>query len=505
MVATPSPSPHPGRRFALRIVVAGLIVLLAVGAGVAIVIWKQADDIGGILEGADDPGLTGVLDDVRSGEAQTILLVGDDHRFGDAKGTPTRSDTMMLIRLDPDAKATTMLSLPRDLEVDLPGRGTRKLNETYAGGPRNLVRTLRGLLSTPGEPFRIEHYVSIRFTAFAQAVNELRCFYVDIDRRYFNDNAGLPPGKRYAEIDVPAGYQRLCGEDSLAYVRFRHLDNDLVREARQSNYLSEARSQIAATRIFSDHNDILRAIQPYLTTDVRGSRDVLGVVKLAANIAGKPTEKIPLATRDVAGGNVAATPQALARAAHQFLHPDSVPGGAHRRARDAEGQGTPAPRSRPRRRRAATPPTVVADGGAGKRLVAGELAPRTPFPILYPTAIERRSRYDDVSSRPYDIAAADGKTYPWPAYRIVVAENPAIGQYYGIEGTTWRDPPILDLADDQERIGGRTFLVQYDGRKIRRLMLRTDRGTYWVSNTLSNALGNGEMRALARSLAVYRG
>lgn len=492
---------------ALQIVLAGILVLAAVGAGVATVLWNEGKKAEGELVRGDDPGVGDVLDGVRSGEAQTILLVGDDHRFGDAKGTPTRSDTMMLIRLDPDAKATTMLSLPRDLEVNLPGQtGLRKLNQAYEKGPKGLIRTLKRLLSSPGEPFRIEHFASIRFTAFAKAVNEFNCFYVDIDRRYYNDNAGLPPGKRFATIDVPAGYQRLCGEQSLAYVRFRHFDSDLVREARQTNYLAEARGQIANTTIFDNRDDILKAIGPYISTDVRHSRDILGVVKLAANIAGKPTEKITLATRDVAGGNVAATPQALAKAAREFLHPGSVPGAATRKARDAAKKNrTATPAAKARRRKATTPPTIFADPAAAKSLVATTIAPKTRFPILYPKAMERQSRYDAVSSRPYDIASSDGKTYPWQAYRIVVTENAGIGQYYGVEGTTWRDPPILDLADDQERLGGRTFLVQYDGKQIRRLMLRTPSGTYWVSNTLSNALSNAEMRAIARSLTVYRG
>jgi hypothetical protein len=182
-----------------------------------------------------------------------------------------------------------------------------------------------------------------------------------------------------------------------------------------------------------------------------------------------------------------------------------VPGERHRKARDAAKAGGSTAKTKARRRKATTPPTIFADPAAGKSLVATTIAPKTRFPILYPKAMERQSRYDAVSSRPYDIASSDGKTYPWQAYRIVVTENAGIGQNYGVEGTTWRDPPILDLADDQERLGGRTFLVQYDGKQIRRLMLRTPSGTYWVSNTLSNALSNAEMRAIARSLTVYRG
>ena len=66
-----------------------------------------------------------------SGKAQTILLIGSDHRATAAKHD-ARSDTMMLVRLSPRAKAVTVLSVPRDLKVTIAGRGTAKLNAAYA-------------------------------------------------------------------------------------------------------------------------------------------------------------------------------------------------------------------------------------------------------------------------------------------------------------------------------------------------------------------------------------
>ncbi len=86
------------------------------------------------------------------------------------------------------------------------------------------------------------------------------------------------------------------------------------------------------------------------------------------------------------------------------------------------------------------------------------------------------------------------------------ASPPALtlGQRYGIQGMTWRDPPILKLPGTKERLGGRTFTVQYDGRRIRRIVLQTNRGTYWVANSLTAQLTNAEMRAIARSLAPVR-
>ena len=75
------------------------------------------------------PGIKNVLDEVPAGEPQTILLLGSDRRYGDGKGNPPRSDTIIVVRLEPDKNATAVMSLPRDLKVTIPGHGTDKINQ----------------------------------------------------------------------------------------------------------------------------------------------------------------------------------------------------------------------------------------------------------------------------------------------------------------------------------------------------------------------------------------
>jgi hypothetical protein len=82
----------------------------------------------------------------------------------------------------------------------------------------------------------------------------------------------------------------------------------------------------------------------------------------------------------------------------------------------------------------------------------------------------------------------------------VVAEDETQGQFYGIEGTTWRAPPILDGASQTVRMAGRSYSVYYDGAHIQRVAWRAPRSVYWVSNSLSRALSNREMLGIARSL-----
>ena len=103
--------------------------------------------------------------------------------------------------------------------------------------------------------------------------------------------------------------------------------------------------------------------------------------------------------------------------------------------------------------------------------------------------------------------AAGGRAFPWQGYRLVVeidGSRGGIGQYYGIQGTSWKDPPVLKMTTDTVRLAGRDYRIEYDDKRIRRLIWTTPNGTYWVNNSLKNSLSNSEMRAIARSLVPYR-
>jgi hypothetical protein len=86
------------------------------------------------------------------------------------------------------------------------------------------------------------------------------------------------------------------------------------------------------------------------------------------------------------------------------------------------------------------------------------------------------------------------------AYRIVVATGRQ-GQFYGIQGTNWKSPPILDNPSSTTRMRGRTYELFYDGNRLAQVAWRTPRAAYWVSNTLSRTLTNAQMLAIARSLS----
>ena len=183
------------------------------------------------------------LDIALPGEPATALVVGYDQRKGDDAGVEARSDTVMLVRADPDAEAISMLSFPRDLIVDVtcPGKPSYRgrINEAYTEcGTRGTLETVKKLTGIP-----VHYLVTVNFRGFRQLVDAMGGVWLDVDRRYFNDRGG--PGG-YATINLHPGYQKLGGYQALDYVRYRHTDSDLYRLARQQLFVRAFKAQVAA-------------------------------------------------------------------------------------------------------------------------------------------------------------------------------------------------------------------------------------------------------------------
>src|SRR5215203_3791740 len=184
-------------RMRLGFVLAGVIIVLAMAGATVGVGMVQINHVATTLRdfGHTEPFRQGTITAPPAGKPQTLLLVGSDRRFGDARGD-ARSDTMMLVRLDPKSNATTVLSIPRDLRVTIPGHGIDKINSAYGLGGLDLTtRTVSQLLSTPEKRFRVNHAIAVSFRGFRDAVDVINCVYVDVDRRYYHSNLGVPIGQ----------------------------------------------------------------------------------------------------------------------------------------------------------------------------------------------------------------------------------------------------------------------------------------------------------------------
>jgi LCP family protein required for cell wall assembly len=172
------------------------------------------------------------LDAVIPGEATTALVLGYDKRAGAEAGETGHSDTLMLVRADPNLETVTMLSFPRDLIVDIHGCENGvfrdRINNAYGlCGPSAAIETVRELTNVP-----INFIVLVNFRGFKQVVARMGGVWMDVDRRYYN-----PPGTGYAAIDLQPGYQKLNGQNALDFVRYRHTDSDLYRLARQQLFV----------------------------------------------------------------------------------------------------------------------------------------------------------------------------------------------------------------------------------------------------------------------------
>ncbi|MFD9410947.1 LCP family protein [Streptomyces sp. NPDC059989] len=199
--------------------------------------------------------LSKVIERPKEGDCTTYLIVGSDSRegmsdeekkklhTGSAEGK--RTDSMMI--LAKCSSGNTMISLPRDSEVEIPSfvgsqsgkkfpaQGRRvKLNAAYAeDGPELLVRTVEH-----NTGLRIDHYAEIGFAGFANIVDALGGVELDIEQGFKDEKSGA---------DFKAGKQTLNGEQSLAFVRTRYAfaESDLQRTKNQQKFLSALASQAA--------------------------------------------------------------------------------------------------------------------------------------------------------------------------------------------------------------------------------------------------------------------
>ena len=495
-------SPHdekpPSLAWAMwkRFLVAGLLIVVLTATATATAGLMEFDRLQGEFERGSEVVDIPEITRPEAGEPQTILVLGSDRRYIDIKQkNPVRSDTLLLVRLDPDKDSNALLSIPRDLKVDIPHRGrvvTDKINAAYAlGGARLTVRTVKRLLNID-----VHHVVNVNFGGFKRAVNRIGCVYVDVDRRYYNDNTGPEPD--YATIDVKPGYQKLCGQDALDYVRYRHEDTDLVRAARQQDFLRQAQSQVGIRGLLRDRTELIRIFSRYTQTDraLRDRDQLIQLLKLAIFSADNPIREVHFRGR-VGETYVTASANQISKTRREFLEGRSSSGPRGRlKPNEEQLRAARKGRKRSRNRTRADVPGLVNAAQAAQNVTV-PLAVKARFPVYYPRLATRAAIYAQDIARTYAIRAPNGRLHR--AYRIVVKKG-IVGEYYGVQGTTWRRPPILEGPSETRTVDGRKLQIHYDGRRVRLVAWRTPRAVYWVSNTLLQTISERQMVAIARSL-----
>ncbi len=182
------------------------------------------------------------------GGRTNLLLVGIDRRAGTSWGF--RTDTIMVINLEPEARAASILSIPRDLQVPIPGNGQDRINtanvwgyrtEDPGAGPALLQATIESNFGIP-----IDGYLMVDFVAFERIVDVLGGVDVDVpttlhDTRYPDPRPGDPYASKTIHVDP--GLQHMDGQQALEYARSRMSTTDFDRAKRQQRVLLAIREK----------------------------------------------------------------------------------------------------------------------------------------------------------------------------------------------------------------------------------------------------------------------
>jgi polyisoprenyl-teichoic acid--peptidoglycan teichoic acid transferase len=461
-----------------RLLLGALLVVLASASATGVAAFHEIDKVVSAFKHGHTIELPNELAQAENGKPQTILLIGADQRAPGAADyhAGARSDTMMLVRLDPSKRATALMSLPRDLKVRIPGRGTAKLNEAYAdGGVKLTVKTIKLLTG-----LRINHVVNIDFRGFRKAINALHCVYVDVDRRYYNQSGA------YAKIDLQPGYQEICGETALDYVRYRHTDNDIVRAARQQDFLRQMKQQIGVGRLIARRDKLIHIFGERTQSDIGSRTAVLRLLNLVIQSAAHPIQEIHFQAH-LGPSYVTASDEEVHKLAEEFL------GVADARLATTSSSPKKHARSKSKRKR---PSGLVDSSSMGRQMAlqlvdAGARTIRLWYPAQLPSGVTFQS-----PPRAYTIKSIHHRTYH--AFRMVLPTN-RIGEYLGFQGMTWKNPPILRSPTSTRKIGHRTFQIYRDGERTRLVAWKSDGAVYWVANTLSESFSERTLLSIAHA------
>ena len=225
-----------------------------------------------------DPEVRSVLtrqDGLLLSQPTTVLLLGTDHANTDERVTFRRSDSMLLVRTDPDKHRIAYLSIPRDLKAEIPGHGDAKMNAAFQlGGPALAARTVKRFTG-----LEINHVAVVDFGSFEQLIDALGGITVDVPAPIVSNRFDCPystaercarwPGWRFEK-----GPQQMSGRRALVYSRIREnrlnpSESDVTRGERQQRVLQAVSSKLTSPTTLAKlpfvGEDLLRPLATDLT------------------------------------------------------------------------------------------------------------------------------------------------------------------------------------------------------------------------------------------------
>ncbi len=335
-----------------QLVVGVLLVMLAVVAGIAAQVgtsWKRAyDNVGQMVvptvtlptpapsvdsavatpapEAPPEPTAVPAPDD-----PVNILVLGTDAREGQEV---SRTDAIVVVRLDPRTNQASILSLPRDLWVKIPGYGSNRINAAYPVGEKQIGKnygpalakeTVSNLLGLP-----IHHFVLINFEGFKTLIDRMGGISLDVPRAI--DDARFPVDEfegdtRTMQVHFDAGVQHLDGKTALIYARTRHADNDFGRNQRQQQVIVAIFQRARDLGILAQINSVdeyTDALRDYVRTDM-GMGTMLSLATAGAQLDTANIQRYAVDSKMLVmlkePATFAAEPTALKRLVEQMVNP----------------------------------------------------------------------------------------------------------------------------------------------------------------------------------------
>lgn len=212
----------------------------------------------------------------------TMVLLGIDRRAQE----PSRSDTIILVNVDPVAKTANIMAIPRDLRVIIPGYGIHKINAAYAfaeadhlkgGGPALVIQTIETNFG-----IHIDYFAEVDFTGFVKIVDTLGGVTVDVPYP-IKDDAYPADGNNYTRVYFSAGWQHMDGKRALEYARTRHDDGDGMRSIRQEQILLALRQQAVGFNLLAKAGELLGELGDAVRTDLSPTQ-ALQLARLATEL-----------------------------------------------------------------------------------------------------------------------------------------------------------------------------------------------------------------------------
>ncbi|MFJ2742561.1 LCP family protein [Streptomyces sp. NPDC087440] len=324
----PRPAPNWGRRIKI-----GAITVVSVVAITSVATYFWADS-----KVRREVDLSKVIDRPKEGDCTTYLVVGSDSREGmtaeDKKRLHTGSNegkrTDSMIILASCSSGDTMISLPRDSDVEIPSfvgseSGKRfenqhkrtKLNAAYAtDGPELLVRTVEH-----NTGLRIDHYAEIGFAGFANIVDAMGGVDLDIPKAFKDKKSGA---------DFQAGKQTLNGEQALAFVRTRYAfaEADLARTKNQQKFLAALASQAASPGTllnpFSLYPTLGAGLDTLIVDKDMGLFDLAGMFFAMKGVSGGEGKSMNMPSSGFRNGNVVWDKEKMRQLVQQIQNDEKV-------------------------------------------------------------------------------------------------------------------------------------------------------------------------------------